>query len=80
MGGGKSIFILHWMFDIRLGLSLEKGNFSVIVSAVFYYCHKLQVAKQMLYVVAIFDLTMCKLGRIFGKHTQKTDYFHTNQN
>ena len=25
MGGGKSIFILHWMFDIRLGLSLEKG-------------------------------------------------------
>ena len=37
MGGGKSIFILHWMFDIRLGLSLEKG-FKQYVHSILLYC------------------------------------------
>ena len=36
MGGGKSIFILHWMFDIRLGLSLEKGFKQYVHSSLLY--------------------------------------------
>lgn len=36
MGGGKSIFILHWMFDISLGLSLEKGFKQYVHSILLY--------------------------------------------